>query len=135
MLRIGPRRAAVMALVIAIATNPRADAGDGTWITDADDDWSDSSNWMNSDVADGADFTATFDNAATTFRSVTLDVSRTIGNVTLTGNKYWGLLPNGASVLTLARTSGTPTITASGNAQAYIGTPLAGSQGVSVVIS
>src|SRR5215469_629354 len=92
-------------------------AASGTWTNDASSLWSDTASWLNATVADGTDSTADFSTVnISANRTVTLDSSRNIGNM-LFGNPLtpastnWTLGSSGGSILTLAVSSGSPTIT------------------------
>lgn len=127
----------VFASVLLIACSPGLRAADGTYNNATTGGlWSDSLNWSGGTIADGADFTASFIADLTTANTVTLDTSRTIGNLSFTDStspgtaNIWTLAPSGGSVLTLATTSGTPTITVNNSAFASaISAPLVGNQG------
>ena len=54
---------------------------DGALGVNASGNWSASSNWTSSVIADGATFTATFQRDITAARTVTVDTMRTIGNL------------------------------------------------------
>src|SRR5688572_18049471 len=86
--RLGSRgilRAAVAAAVLGVSPLvPSAQADNGTWNSNTDGNWSDSTKWLNGIVADGAGFTANFVFNITATRTVTLDANRTIGNLTFT---------------------------------------------------
>jgi autotransporter-associated beta strand protein len=72
-----PAAAVVLACVARVVC-----AADGTWNTDGNGNWSDTTKWDSNIVADGAGATAHFDNAAlSAARTITLDSSRTIGNL------------------------------------------------------
>ena len=118
--------AALMLLV------PTAFAASGTWTNDANSAWSVGTNWLNSVVANGTDATADFSTIdITANRTVTLDSSRTIGNLTFAdtnGAQAWLLNGTAGSILTLATSSGTPTITVTNSAT--ISASVAGSSGL-----
>jgi autotransporter-associated beta strand protein len=87
----------------------------GTWTNNVSANWSGTTNWLNGTVANGQDATATFPGTAiSASRTVTLDTSRTIGNIafssTNSGTNVWTIASSGGSVLTLATSTGTPTI-------------------------
>jgi fibronectin-binding autotransporter adhesin len=111
-----------------------AHAADGIWTADVDDGtWSDTANWDSANVADGADFTATFDNVITANRNVILDSSRTIGNVTAadTSHNYTISGSIGTEILTLDRTDATkPTISVPSNRTLTISSVIAGGDGL-----
>jgi fibronectin-binding autotransporter adhesin len=115
-----------------------AQAQSGTWTNDASSVWSATTNWLNGTVADGIDATADFSTInITANRTNILDTSRTIGNLSFgdtNGAQFWLLNSSGGSVLTLATSSGTPTITTATNGAntfvAAINAPLAGIGGL-----
>ena len=73
--------------------------------------WSDTANWFNGIVADGAGNMATFGNSGAAAETVNMDSSRTIGNLEfLLGNYTIDNNTNDANVLTLAGAT-TPVIT------------------------
>lgn len=84
-------------------------AADGTWNVDSDGNWSDTGNWDSGTVADGTDFTATFDDVITADRTVTLDTVRTIGNITFSDTSHH-LTISADNTLTLDNTGGKPSI-------------------------
>lgn len=88
---------------------------DGRWSVDADGAWSNSGNWLNGAIADGAGATAYFTNAISASHLVTSDAARTIGNLVFagSGSSNW-TLTNTAS-FQLSNPSGTATITVSSN--------------------
>ena len=110
-------------------------AGSGTWGADASGNWNTPGSWASSTIADGIDSNASFTNDITTDRVVTLDGPRTVGSITFgdavtTTAGSW--IISGANTLTLATTTGTPTITvnALGTAKsAKISTVIAGTAG------
>src|SRR5437016_6248205 len=65
------------------ACAPALFAASGQWITDAGgtQNWGTATNWSGGTIADGADNTATFDKGISASRTVTLNTSRTIGNL------------------------------------------------------
>ena len=90
-------------------------AADGTWSADADGSWTEIANWNAGagPIADGADFTATFDIVITGNRVVTLGGDRTIGNITASDTSH-NYTISGANSLTLDVTSGFPDIAVTG---------------------
>lgn len=78
----------------------------GTWIFDGSDIWSNSARWSGGTIADGAGFTANFTNNITATRTVTLNTSRTIGNLTFSdaggSGSAWILTNSASSTLTLS---------------------------------
>lgn len=120
------------ALVIIAISGSRA--ADGTWTNLAGGSWADSANWAGSTLASGTGFTADFstlDLAAPS--TVTLDGSRTIGNLLFADaanpDSDWTLGTGSGGPLTLAVSSGSPTITVS-NRTATVSAVLAGSSGL-----
>ncbi len=91
-----------------------APGADGTWVqtTAGPFDWSTSGNWSGGTIAAGADRTANFTANITAAQVVNLDSARTIGNITFTDSTTAShdLTISGANPLTLARTTGMPTI-------------------------
>jgi autotransporter-associated beta strand protein len=121
-------------LFVASAQGLRADNGTYTNATTGGL-WSDSGNWTGATIADGAGFTASFSADLLAADTVTLDTSRTIGNLSFsdtgTGTPFpWTMAASGGSVLTLATGTGTPTISVStSSSNSTISAPLAGNQG------
>lgn len=107
--------AAVCILLLGRAFDARA--ANGTWTNDASGLWSATLNWLGGTIADGTDGIADFSTVnITANRTVTLDSSRNVGSL-LFGNPAtpaltnWTLNSSGGSILTLAVSSGSPTIT------------------------
>ena len=105
----------------------------GFWNVDAGGNWSDTNNWSSGAVANGPGYTADFSALdISTNRTVTLDVSRSIGTLKfgdLSGSQSWVLAPSGGSVLTLdTGTGGSPSLMVNQN-KATIAAPLAGTAG------
>lgn len=77
---------------------------DGTWISSASGNWGTSSNWASGVIADGSGANAHFDTLnITTNVTVTLDTSRTIGNLYIgdtDGTHSYSIDPFGGSSLT-----------------------------------
>ncbi|HEV7299496.1 MAG TPA: autotransporter-associated beta strand repeat-containing protein [Tepidisphaeraceae bacterium] len=127
--------ATIAALSIAAAVPSSASAADGTWNVDANGVWSLDTNWLDSIVADGADSTANFVYNITGGRTVSLDSSRTIGNLKFQDitsvNNDWTLTsgPIAGNVLTLDTTAGVPQINVV-NRTANVNLVLAGNDGV-----
>ncbi len=111
--------------VFLLAGASPAWAVSGTWTNSiADGNWGDAINWANGTIADGADSTATFSSTAT--RSITLNTSRTIGNLTFNTSSY-NLI--GGNTLTLQTSTGIPTVTVTAGTTT-IGVPLSSDQQV-----
>jgi autotransporter-associated beta strand protein len=108
-------------------------AQNGTWNVDADGLWSDSGNWLNGIIADGAGNTADFSAVPITAeRNVILDTSRTLGSLNIGETSlsyfYQDFRSTNGSVLTLNNGGNTPVLASSGYRQFYI--PIAGTGGV-----
>ena len=127
-----------MACLVLLASLAVSRAASGTWVNDASSNWGAASNWQAFVIADGIDATADFSTIDITVnRAVTLDTSRTIGNLTFAdtnGAQYWLLNSSGGSALILATSAGTPTITTATNGAnnyvAAISAPLRGTSGL-----
>ncbi|MCX6928978.1 MAG: chitobiase/beta-hexosaminidase C-terminal domain-containing protein, partial [Verrucomicrobia bacterium] len=104
-----------------------------TWINPAGGSWPATSNWKDGLVPGARDVTADFSTLTLSSPTyVTLDGSRTVGNLIFgdVGNaNTWELDTGGLGVLTLAVSSGTPTITVN-NQTTTVGAVLAGTQGL-----
>jgi fibronectin-binding autotransporter adhesin len=109
--------------------------GDGIWTNDASGVWSTTNNWLNGVAAGGSGFIADFSQVnLSADRTVTLDTSRTIGQVnfgTASGStNNWILASSGGSILTLyTGTSVVPGITVKQNT-ATLNLPLVSSNGL-----
>ena len=130
-----PPRGATIVNTYTVTATPAPPPTDGTWITDGNGNWSDTANWDLGTVADGLDKTAFFTkNITTATRVVTLDVSRSIGNITFTDSTTSSndLTISGANTLTLDVTTGKPLInvTQTGNRQLSINCVISGSDGL-----
>ncbi len=82
------------------------------WINAAGGNWSTAANWTNNVVVNGAGVTADFSTLSLTAdATVTLDSAKTAGNLLFNdpGGYSW-IIANGSGTLTLAVTSGSPTI-------------------------
>ena len=105
----------------------------GAWTNDASSVWSAATNWSGGVVANGTGSNANFSTInITADRTVTLDSSRTIGNLLFgdpAGAHNWFLNASGGSVLTLAVAAGSPTVTVTNNT-ATLNLPLAGTAGL-----
>jgi autotransporter-associated beta strand protein len=103
------------------------------WNNAAGGSWPTAGNWQDNLIATNTDNTADFSTLTLSANStVTLDGARTIGNLIFgdVGNTYgWTLNPGSGDPLTLAVSSGAPTITVNGQTST-IGLVLAGSQGL-----
>ncbi|MEO5715850.1 MAG: autotransporter-associated beta strand repeat-containing protein, partial [Luteolibacter sp.] len=123
---------------------PTAHAANGTWSTDIAGNWSDATKWATSSIADGTDAIADFSTLnIAAGRTVTLDSNRTVGTLKFddtgaTGDSGWTISTTTAKTLTLATSSGVPTITigSTGVANSFAGqtisTAIVGTQGLTV---
>lgn len=78
----------------------------GTWTSTSDGNWTDAANWLDNKPAAGTDRTANF--IGSDGLIVSVDATRTIGNLVFDNADY---TLNGPASLSLATTTGTPTIT------------------------
>jgi autotransporter-associated beta strand protein len=108
-----------------------AQAISNTWDTDADGNWTDVLNWAgDAAYAGGADNTATFGDFITDNRTVTLNAPITIGNITASDTTH-NYTISGANILTLDRTSGSPSINVTTSTRALtISSDIAGNDGL-----
>ncbi|MEN3368651.1 MAG: hypothetical protein V7609_794 [Verrucomicrobiota bacterium] len=87
-----------------ITPNTIITTGTGTWNVDASGNWSDAANWLSSNVPDGATTTADFGTVnLTANRTVTLDVSRTVGQLNVgdtNGSHSYTIAPGAGTSLT-----------------------------------
>ncbi len=106
--------------------------GNGSWLADSDGIWNDVTKWSSSTPANGVGYTANFSALnITTDRMVTLDASRSIGALQFgdtLGSQSWTLAANSGKTLTLATSTGGPTITVNQNS-ATLSAALAGTAG------
>ncbi len=113
-------------------------AADGTWNTTASGNWSDSTKWALGNIANGADFTATFSaptpNTSSPIVTIAVDGARTIGSLVFSGTALTGTHNfelNGPGILTLSGTS--PSISTSlVSRNATVNVALAGNQGLTL---
>lgn len=84
-------------------------AADGTWSGDSGN-WSDTTKWTGGIIADGEDSTAF--TSVNNNRTITLDSNRTIGHISFSqgSTTVYTHTIDGTNILTLAVSSGTPTI-------------------------
>ncbi len=119
-------------LLLSVLLSARAQAANGTWVTNGNGNWDTNGNWSGSTIADGQDNTADFSTInITSGRTVNLDSSHTIGSLKFgdsTPTHDWTLNSPGGSVLTLQVSSGTPTIEIV-NQGTSVSLELAGTQG------
>src|SRR5260370_19712076 len=110
-------------------------AQSGTWNVDADGNWSTATNWSGGIIADGANNTADFSTVPiTTNRTVTLDGSRTLGNINIgepvLSYYYQDFVSSNGSVLTLSNSGGMPMLISAGYRNLHI--PIAGNNGLNI---
>jgi len=105
----------------------------GTWTNLLGGSWAAAANWSGGTVAAGSDNTADFSTLTLSAApTVTLDGARTLGNLIFgdVGNSYgWTLNTGSGDPLTLAVSSGSPTLTVNGQTTT-IGLVLAGTNGL-----
>ncbi len=117
-----------------------AGAASGTWTNQSGGIYSATGNWLGGTVADGIGATADFSTVDPSApATVTLDATHNLGAL-LFGNlaglnaDNWTLIPSGGSVLNLAVSAGTPTITVNNNGgnavTATLNVPLTGAAGM-----
>ena len=114
-------------VVFALACAARADVT-ASWIQDADGNWSEGGNWSGGNAAAGATGVATFSNAISAGRTVTVDSSPWTINSLLfsnTGAFGWNIA---GGTLDLAGT--TPTITVNSGSNAKVASVFSGSAGL-----
>jgi autotransporter-associated beta strand protein len=109
-----------------------ATTANGVWTADASGNWSDATKWSGSNVANAAGYTADFSTInITANRTVTLDTSRSIGNLKFSdtvGAQSWILNSTNGSILTLNMGSpAVPMISVTNSAT--LSAPLAGTNG------
>jgi autotransporter-associated beta strand protein len=123
----------ISTLALTWASALSAQAQSGTWTNLLGGSWAAAANWGAGTIANGSANTADFSTLTLgAARTVTLDGARTIGNLTFgdLGNTYgWTLNTGTAGPLTLAVSSGSPTITVNGQTNT-IGLVLAGTGGM-----
>ena len=123
-----------LAAAIAVIAGLDSLASDGTWTNLAGGSWTAAANWSASAMAEGTGFTADFSTLdITSARTVTLDGARTIGKLIFADaanpDSDWTLGTGSSGPLTLAVSSGSPTVTVF-NRTALISAVLAGSSGL-----
>jgi len=102
-----------------------ADGADGTW-SGGDGNWTDSSNWASSTVAQGIDRTATINGGTSV--NVTMDANRSVGALSFSGANH--TIAAGAGKLALVRSSGIPSITVDGSTNSTIAAQIVGLDGL-----
>jgi len=118
---------ALVTISVTSVTSP------GTWISDANGTWGTANRWSGNTIATGVGQTANFSTINITgHRTVTLDASRTIGNLRfgdITAPTFnWTLAASGESVLTLETGAAASPALAITNT-ATLSAPLAGTNG------
>jgi autotransporter-associated beta strand protein len=127
----------LVVVITLIALTSSALAVSGTWINSAGGVWSTTTNWSGGIVADGIDSTADFSTVlpGSASATITLNSPRTLGALAFidNGNFRYTLSGTVANPLTLAVSSGTPTINALNSSAALnttvISATLTGTQG------
>jgi autotransporter-associated beta strand protein len=109
-------------------------AANGTWTNFSGGSWTNASNWANATLADGTNAVANFSTLnLTAATAVTLDGARTVGHLTFadstTGSHDWTLSSGSGGPLTLALSSGSPTLAVT-NRTATISAVIAGVSGL-----
>ncbi|MGL6097382.1 MAG: hypothetical protein ACRC7O_16475, partial [Fimbriiglobus sp.] len=125
----------LLVLVALATTTSTTSAQDGTWISTAAGpfNWSAGTSWSGGTIANGTDNTASFTAGITTNQTVTLDSARTIGNITVTDSAapLNNLTISGSNILTLDRTTGTPSINVTQlSMRLFINSQITGSDGL-----
>lgn len=100
----------------------------GTWLGDFSGDWTDGTKWTDGLIANGPDFTATFGNVITAATTITLNGSRTIGNITASDTTHNYTLTG--DTITLDRTSVVPTVDVVTSRELTIESIVAGDDGL-----
>ncbi|MCK5852136.1 hypothetical protein KAH27_03815 [bacterium] len=121
----------IVTLLILVFSTATLFAADGSWNVDADGDWSTAANWASSIIADGATFTANFNNDITANRAINLDSPRTIGNLDFSdaGGMAWLYWNISGSTLTLDNGASKPVINVGDVWGGLINSVLAGTDG------
>lgn len=128
-----PRHTVILALYASLLLAPPVistanAATNGQWDATTGGNWNDSSKWLNGNIADGADATATFDTAITGTTFVTIDAGRTIGHLVLDSAQQWNFSGQALTLAVSDHQSGGPTITVTRGYQ-YFASGIAGTQG------
>ena len=126
-------RLSLAVAVIALGAGP-VQGANGIWTGGSGGSWANSTNWSNGIIAGGSGGTADFSRLIlASSPTLTLDGSRAIGNLIFgdAGNGFgWNLDAGSGGPLTLAISSGYPTITVN-NLTTSLGLGLAGVEGMS----
>ncbi len=126
-----PTRTILAAIGIVAIAISSASAQNGTWNqtgTANPYNWSDTGNWAGGTVAGGTDATASFTVNPTGAQTVDLDTAVTLGNLTLNRNQNLNIA--GPETLTMAVTTGIPTIDVSSGRTLDIFSVIAGTNGL-----
>jgi autotransporter-associated beta strand protein len=122
----------VAAISMLNAVSGQAQSSSGTWTSLAGGSWPDPANWNAGLYADGSDYSAIFTNLSLSADvTISLDGARTIGNLLfddLNSTKHnWSVATGAGDPLTLAVSSGSPTLFVGANVSANlvltVGTP------------
>lgn len=101
-------RVITLASFLGLTLSPHLKAANGTWSSTADGAWSNTANWTSGTIADGAGFTAFFNNVDLTLtnKTITLDSSRVLGGIRIgdssnSDRRSFTLAPAGTETITL----------------------------------
>lgn len=111
----------------ASASSIHAQSGTWTATTNGPNNWSTASQWSTSTVANGASNTATFGSDISQLSVVTLDSTRTIGNMVFSDNALGGFARWLRGTVTLTMDNGASQAVITKTTTTTISTPLAGS--------
>ena len=109
---------------------------DGVWLATTGGAWGTASNWTSNQIASGVSGSARFASTISGIQIVTLDGDRTIGAIRLSSGgaaNIFSLQMGTSGTLTLATSSGSPSIDVQSGRSGIIGLALAGSQGFTKV--
>ena len=109
---------------------------DGVWLATTGGAWGTASNWTSNQIASGVSGSARFASTISGIQIVTLDGDRTIGAIRLSSGgaaNIFSLQMGTSGTLTLATSSGSPSIDVQSSRSGIIGLALAGSQGFTKV--
>jgi len=93
-----------------------------SWNVDADGNWTDTGNWTNTTVPDGVGDTATFSNAITSARTVTLNDTVTVGDLVVDDGQSYTF--TGTGTIIFDDSGGGPAIITIDNGGHYFDTTL-----------
>ena len=127
--------ATITVVVGGMTATATVEVGNAVWTLNGTGSWPTTSDWNNSIVASGVNVTADFSTLnITSNKTVSLNGAQTVGNLIFgdtTPSNNWTLNTGTGGPLTLALTSGTPTITVN-NRTATINAVLNGTEGLNV---